>query len=195
MKKIIILALSLLLVITMIFAAYADSRQGMLAEKLIRVHIIANSNSPLDQHEKLLVRDRLIEVATPILSNVKSIEEAEKIVSDNLNLFVSEAEKISSYPCRAEVCNASFPTRYYENFTLPAGEYKALRIILGSGEGKNWWCVMFPPLCTTVADAVSVCESANLTEEERALILNGENVYHYEFKILELISKLKSVLV
>ncbi len=195
MKKTIILAVSVLLVITMIFGAYADFRQTSIAEKLIRVHIIANSDSPLDQKEKLLVRDKLIELATPLLKNVKSIKEAEAIVSDNLDLFVSEAEKISSYPCSASLCNTSFPTRYYDSFTLPAGEYKALRIILGDGKGKNWWCVMFPPLCTTALDAVSVCENAELTEDERALILNGENVYRYEFKILELIGKLKSVLV
>ncbi len=195
MKKIIVIVFSVLLTFAMISGAYADFRQTSLAEKLIRVHIIANSDSPLDQQEKLLVRDKLIEVAAPLLSNVKSITEAEEIMSKNLNLFLAEAEKISSYSCSAELCDARFPTRYYDTFTLPAGEYKALRITLGNGEGKNWWCVMFPPLCTSVADAVSVCENANLTEEERSLILNGENVYRYEFKLLELISKLKAVLV
>lgn len=195
MKKTISIILAIALVEALIFCANADFRQTSLAEKLIRVHILANSDSPLDQNEKLLVRDKLIEVATPLLSNAKNIKDAEKIVADNLELFVSEAEKISAYPCHAELCNTSFPTRYYDNFTLPAGEYKALRITLGNGNGKNWWCVMFPPLCTTVADAVSVCEDADLTEEELSLILNGENVYRYEFKILDLINKLKAVLV
>lgn len=188
MKKFIIPVVMLLISLTMLLAAKAEAQQVSLAEKLLRVHIIANSDSALDQQEKLLVRDRILTLSNELLKDINSIDEVKNILSKNLSLFVSEAEKISNFPVKAELCKAIFPTRHYDNFTLPAGEYDAIRIILGEGKGKNWWCVMFPPLCT---NAVEVCEDADLTEDEMKLILNGENVYRYEFKILELLSLFK----
>lgn len=188
MKKFIIPIVMLTISLTLLIAAKAEAQQIGLAEKLLRVHIIANSDSALDQQEKLLVRDRILKLSNELLKDATSIDEVKNILSKNLPLFASEAKKISRFSAKAELCKAIFPTRHYDNFTLPAGEYDAIRIILGEGKGKNWWCVMFPPLCT---NAVEVCESTDLTEDEIKLISSGENVYRYEFKVLELLSLFK----
>ncbi len=191
MKKFIIPIVMLLISLTLLLAAKAESRQEGLAEKLLRVHIIANSDSALDQQEKLLVRDQILKLSNELLKDANTIGDVKNILSKNLSLFVSEAEKISNFHAKAELCKAFFPTRQYDNFTLPAGEYDAIRIILGEGKGKNWWCVMFPPLCVNFSDAVEICNNYDLTEEEFKLISNGESVYRYEFKFLELLSLFK----
>ena len=88
-----------------------------------------------------------------------------------------------------------FPTREYESFSLPAGMYDAFRIVIGAGAGRNWWCVMFPPLCITAAEAevTQSAEEAGLSEEEIAIIEGGGTVYRYEFKLMELVGGLKSL--
>ena len=120
--------------------------------KLIRFHVIANSDSDEDQALKLKVRDAVIEYLQPKLSKSGSIQESEEIIKSEYN----NLEKISkniicengyNYDVRVGIEYSNFPTKQYSNVVLPAGEYKALKIIIGSGEGKNWWCVMFPPLC------------------------------------------------
>lgn len=121
-------------------------------DKLIRFHVLANSDSDEDQALKLKVRDEVIKYLQPMLKKSNSIEESEKIIlSQKKNL-----EKISkniieengyTYEVKVNLEYTNFPAKQYSNIVLPAGEYKALRIIIGEGQGRNWWCVMFPPLC------------------------------------------------
>ncbi len=127
---------------------------------LIRLHVIANSNSPSDQTVKLKVRDRIIKVTEPLLINVEDSKQAEVILTRNLELLRETARKEltrngKNMPVHVYLGKFDFPDRVYPFGVLPAGEYKGLRIILGEGAGKNWWCVLYPPLCLLDKDAPS----------------------------------------
>lgn len=121
-------------------------------EKLIRFHVLANSDSLADQELKLKVRDQVIESMNDKFKASSSIEETRTIVLENIEamkntaLEVIEAEG-KNYPVEIKLEPHNFPTKTYGNFTLPAGEYEAVRILIGEAKGENWWCVMFPPLC------------------------------------------------
>ena len=118
---------------------------------LIRLHVIANSDSAYDQEVKLIVRDSIIEQLEILLESADSKAEAQEIIGANLLFLQSAAQKnleqYADYGVSTNLGKAEFPTKYYGELVLPAGEYDALRIVLGAGEGKNWWCVIFPPLC------------------------------------------------
>lgn len=123
-----------------------------IEKKLIRFHVIANSDSIEDQALKLKVRDKILEYISPKLENSKSIEESRKIIEGNDAVIKLIAEKIIksngyNYDVKTTLSKQNFPVKTYGNITLPQGEYEAYRVIIGSGEGQNWWCVMFPPLC------------------------------------------------
>ena len=120
----------------------------------LRIHIRANSNSIKDQNVKYKVRDQIVETLIPILSEVKSFEEAKIIVSQNFSLIESVANEVLyqngfNYKSEAKIDNEFFPTRTYENITLEEGYYDALILNLGEGVGDNWWCIVFPAFCFT----------------------------------------------
>ncbi|WP_291583518.1 stage II sporulation protein R [Clostridium sp. UBA6640] len=158
MKKMISILLTLTVIIT-IFSAYksnsikaADVSTDEISDKLIRFHVIANSDNENDQALKLQVRDRVLQYISPKLNNSKSIEESREILNiENENILDIAKEVINengySYDVESTLSNEYFPVKTYGNITLPQGKYEAYRIIIGSGEGQNWWCVMFPPLC------------------------------------------------
>lgn len=119
---------------------------------LIRLHILANSDAPADQQVKLQVRDDLLREGERLFRTVQGSREAEEIVQRNLNFFRQVAERRLqaegfAYQARVEYGIFPFPERTYGRLTLPAGQYTALRVVLGRGAGHNWWCVLFPPLC------------------------------------------------
>ncbi len=121
-------------------------------QEVLRLHILAESNSEEDQRLKLAVRDRLLQESELWFSEEESKLSAEAVLQNRLKDIAALAEdELQQHGCDAAVsvqlCSTTFPTRVYENFTLPAGEYDALRIIIGDGEGQNWWCVLFPSLC------------------------------------------------
>lgn len=127
-----------------------------VGSNLIRLHVIANSNDPNDQALKYRVRDQIIITMSDKFSNVHDVNQARKVVRENLGfirqLAVKEvAESGKDYPVTVKTGDFMFPAKRYQggmyDFTLPAGNYEALRVILGRGEGKNWWCILFPPLC------------------------------------------------
>lgn len=137
---------------------YAFSRRTIeqqdIAEKLIRFHVLANSDTTEDQGLKLKVRDEVLKYMCPILKESKSIEESREIIKENDSKIKEIAEKVIkergySYDVTTKLSYENFPVKSYANITLPQGKYEAYRIIIGSGEGHNWWCVMFPPLCFT----------------------------------------------
>ena len=121
-------------------------------DKLIRFHVIANSDSPDDQSVKLRVRDEVLKEIGSKLEYSKSKRESSDIINNNILDIktVAQSELIKNgkdYNVAVSLVKSSFPAKMYSNITLPAGEYDALKIVLGKGDGKNWWCVMFPPLC------------------------------------------------
>lgn len=129
-----------------------DRELADVSDKLVRLHVIANSDSIEDQDLKRKVRDEVILQMSPKFEGLEDVSQVKQVIADNINLIENIAAKVvagnqKSYGAEALVGNFDFPTKIYGNLTLPAGNYQALKIVLGSGEGQNWWCVMFPPLC------------------------------------------------
>ncbi len=164
-------------------------------DKLIRFHVIANSDSDKDQKLKLKVRDEVISYLQPKLENSNSIEESEKIIKNEYKTLENISKKVISkngynYIVKVGLEYSNFPAKQYSSVVLPAGKYKALRIIIGEGKGKNWWCVMFPPLCFVDDQNGIIDEKTDkklkevLTEEEYDLIMakNKNEVKNLEFK-------------
>lgn len=164
MKKIICMILTMMLCTLMILCA------GCAADEPFRLHIIANSDDAHDQEVKLKVRDEVLRLTGEGLSACKSEKEAEKYVAAHIEEIVGCANDVlkengMDYTAKAEVGVFEFPDRVYGDVTYPAGDYYALRLILGEGEGQNWWCVMFPPLCI-----VNVEEETENVEYRSALL-------------------------
>lgn len=182
--------------------AYAESRND-ITKDVFRLHVLANSDSDEDQTLKLRVRNAVLEASADIFSSALSAEEAKQLAEENLSLFesVAAAEVAASgydYPVRCEVGTVHFDKRVYGSAELPEGDYSALRVIIGEGEGKNWWCVMFPALClpavTNTDEVLSLAaDSGALTAEELEVIQDPEN-YEVRLYIAELINKLNEKL-
>jgi stage II sporulation protein R len=151
------------------------------AEPPLRLHIIANSDSEDDQRIKMDVRDAVLLATEKGIESCGSEEEAEEYISENLEIIVETANAVLEengvdYRAHAEIGTYHFPDRTYQDVTYPEGDYRALRIILGEGEGKNWWCVMFPPLCIseiTEEDTEYTSFFAELWEEWFGVCLNS----------------------
>ena len=188
-------ALLIAILISFAWGTWADRTQQQLSDKVLRLHVLANSDSEADQALKLKVRDSVLETASAILADCPDRETAEQRLSAAL-LEIEDAARAriaaegGEQTVTAELRPTVFPTREYEDFTLPAGEYLALRVVLGEGEGHNWWCVVFPPLCAETTSSLSqTAMAAGLTEEEVALITESDG-YQLKFKAVELWEKL-----
>ena len=190
-------ALIIGLVVSLAWGSWADRTQQALSDKVLRLHVLANSDSEGDQALKLQVRDSVLAKAAEILDGCPDRKTAEQRLSAALPEIEEAArQRVAAEGERqavtAELCPTVFPTREYEDFTLPAGEYLALRVVLGEGAGHNWWCVVFPPLCAeTTSDLSRTAMAAGLTEEEVALITEGDG-YQLKFKAVELWERLKA---
>lgn len=175
-------------------------------DKLIRFHVIANSNTDEDQELKLKVRDEVIKYLQPKLQNSKSIEESEAIIKREYSNLEEISKNIIlengyNYSVKVGIQYSNFPTKQYSNIVLPAGEYKALKIIIGKGEGKNWWCVMFPPLCFVDESNGVIDKSTDdklkevLTDKEYKLIKQDTpkktSRVKIKFKVLEVVKDLE----
>lgn len=201
-KKFIIQAALLIGFITAVFCegicAFAESRRG-ITEDVFRLHVIANSDSDEDQALKLRVRNAVLEASTDIFDGAVSADDAKHLSEENLQLFeaAAAAEIAASgydYPVRCEVGTVHFDRRVYGSAELPEGDYSALRVIIGEGDGKNWWCVMFPALClpavTNTDEVLSLAaENGVISTEELELMQDPEN-YEVKFYFAEVIKKL-----
>ncbi|HHY47201.1 MAG TPA: stage II sporulation protein R [Firmicutes bacterium] len=141
-----------LIVLTSISGVRGSSDHAYTYDNLIRLHVVANSNSGHDQETKLKVRDAVLKKASQLFGEVHNKFEAQTILEQNLDEFVECARATvrecgDDYEVKASMGRAWFPAKAYGDIYLPEGEYDALRIILGKGEGANWWCILFPPLC------------------------------------------------
>ncbi|ABK62525.1 MULTISPECIES: stage II sporulation protein R [Clostridium] len=206
MKKVLAIMISLIILtgsILVISYMKADASQKSIAEKVIRFHVIANSDSTEDQALKLKVRDNVLKYISPKLKNSKSIEESREIIKENnyeINKIAVKTieENGYTYTVKSKLSHENFPVKTYGNITLPQGNYEAYRIIIGNGQGHNWWCVMFPPLCFTdiTKGDVEVKKTdemmkKTLSKEEYELVNDDveKNNLVFKFKIAEKIKE------
>ena len=177
----VILTVSLLLISNNYKQNY-NSIQSGIASEVIRFHVIANSDSKEDQILKLNIKDSITNTLEPLLKNTNSVGDARKVLNDNLTTMENLANKIIieegfTYSAKASMENVYFPLRVYGDIALPPGEYESVRIELGNSSGKNWWCIMFPPLCfvdstySIVPDSSKELLQEVLTDEEYDEIL------------------------
>lgn len=129
-----------------------DLLQPSIASKILRFHVLANSDSNADQEVKEKVRDAVGVYLQPLLQDSESLEETKQIVTENMQQIITVAENTLqengyTYPVCARITNTSFPEKSYGAYTFPKGEYEALQIVIGEGEGQNWWCVLYPNMC------------------------------------------------
>lgn len=179
------------------FAGAAQS----VREDVVRLHILANSDSEKDQNIKLKVRDELLEKNTLILSdgvNQDNAVEYFELSKDELLETASDVlrENGFDYDVKVYLEKEYFETREYGELIFPAGEYTALKVVLGEGKGRNWWCVMFPPLCVPAADDIEVKNNTEdyLTESGNEIV-NGGKKYIMKFKLLEMYEELKNKII
>ena len=166
---------------------------GQLPRDVVRLHVVANSNGAEDQAVKLLVRDAVLEEAARWYQGAGSMEEASSQLCTHLQSIAGAARQVLGeqgvgYSATAQMTEMYFPTRDYGDFRLPAGRYRTLRVTLGEGAGKNWWCVVFPSLCLPAATQ----EEALLTlpEGERQVVEGGQEV-QVKLKAVELWESLR----
>ncbi len=169
-----------------------------IPENILRLHILANSDSEEDQNLKIKVRDHILKESTELFKNADNKTEAVHITKTNLKMIVKEAQQYVyslgyDYKVSGEIVqDMYFNTREYDNYTLPAGRYDAFRIIIGEGEGHNWWCVMFPPMCFSMAEENG--DLAQVLTDEQVEITENKPKYEYKFKIVEIYNELKEKL-
>ena len=210
--KLFLFILPLLFIYTIICSIiYVNAISTDLQKNVFRLHVIANSDSEDDQNLKLKVRDNVIKYMNTLCSKTTSKEEAIEIANAHLNEFKEIAlntikENGYNYDVNISIDNVFFPTKTYGDISLPEGYYDALRIKIGKAEGKNWWCVMFPPLCFVdvtsgiVPDDSKELLKENLSQEEYDLICNGNSEdlnnsdITFKFKIVELLNNTKMML-
>lgn len=181
------LIISFLFAIILNFTVFANNCDN-LSKKVLRLHIIANSDCKADQNLKLKIRDKIIEESGEILDNAENKTSAKEIILKNLESINSIALKeIKSqgfdYSVKTEIVNMYFPTKKYGEVIFPAGKYDALRISIGRGKGQNWWCVIFPQLCLGSAKKSANIDTV-LSNSEKEVINNSEK-YEIKFKFVE----------
>ena len=179
---------------------YFTASAGTVKEDVVRLHILANSNSEIDQEVKLKVRDALLETNASILSDSVTKENAKEHFESSKEILLKTAKKTLkengfNYNVKITLQEEYFNTRTYGNLTFPAGQYTALKVVLGNGEGKNWWCVMFPPLCVPAADGLETNETtADYLTKSGEKIVNGGEKYIIKFKFLEIYEEFRNKL-
>lgn len=191
MKKSVLILLSALLLLIALLSILPIHSESLIYDEVLRLHVIANSDSDADQELKLLVRDAILEETQKILKNAKSREEAEKIISENSALLENIAletvrKNQFDYPVTLELGREKYPTKNYESCAFPSGEYLSLRIKIGEASGENWWCVLFPPLCLSAATDKDAFTSVGITDSQYQIITETDNPkYKIRFKLLE----------
>ncbi|MCI6358337.1 MAG: stage II sporulation protein R [Clostridiales bacterium] len=182
------LALLLALCFTLLCGTWAQGRQQVLAGKLVRLHVIAASDADEAQAVKLQVRDAVLAYLEPKLADVTDVDAAQEIIAANLDGVAQAARTVTPDAVTVTLGPERYPTREYETFSLPAGVYTSLRVTLGAGEGHNWWCVIFPPLC--VESSLSDRAVETLSDDDVKLITEDGDGYVLRFRLLELWGKL-----
>lgn len=187
------IALLLGLALTLIFGDIKRTSdvRDKITDNVMRLHILANSDSDEDQSMKLKVRDKMLEIC-PELFDGRDINDASSIAQEKLEQIVNSASEIiknegKNYSVDAKITDMYFDERKYDNFTMPAGCYTALRIEIGEAKGRNWWCVMYPPLCLPAAED----EAYDYFTNDECDMLKNPRKYEIKFKILDIADKIK----
>ncbi|MBE6662802.1 MAG: stage II sporulation protein R [Ruminococcaceae bacterium] len=200
MKKLTVVTVCILVVFLFLglLPTHADTE---IYDKVLRLHVLANSDSAEDQEVKLKVRDGVLAFASECLADCESVEEAEACLADAKDELSAVAEAILaengfSYGAAVTLTREEYPRRDYDGLCFPSGEYLSLRVILGEGGGQNWWCVLFPPLCLGAATAKEREDAfieAGFTAGQYKIITESDKVtYKIKFKCLEWLEKLKA---
>ena len=200
MKKMIKCVLVCALLTGLVWCGTVIADRERLNEELIRLHVVANSDTAEDQNLKLLVRDAVITSLRQALADVQDTQQAKEYLEENLPKLQELANKTldaagSTHRAVVTLCREGFPTRQYDTFSLPAGVYEALRITIGEGEGKNWWCVVFPSLCLpqTSQGFTDTAAGAGFPEALSGA-LSGEEPYQIRFYLLDKLGELEKIL-
>ena len=194
MSKKLFVFLPLLLIFTLLFGSlsYTNDASNDISTKVLRMHVLANSNSIDDQRLKIAVKNNILKSTQELFTDCDSLEESIEIAQSNTELIKASAQEVikkynKNYDVKVYVDNEFFDVREYKDFTLPSGNYNTVKVVIGEGKGKNWWCVMYPAVC------ISACSDdfdKALTKEEKKLITSKK--YIPKFKILEIINKIKN---
>ncbi len=201
----VIILLTFILALTSAYT-YSENIQEGLAGSLIRLHVVANSDSGTDQDIKYKVRDNILKYMSSQSAGLESVDDARKLVQENMDRIEQIARDTLrdngfSYNVKVYYGSYMFPTKVYGDIILPPGEYQSLRVVLGNGTGANWWCVMFPPLCFVDASQGVVPDSSKeqlkrtLSDEEYEIAASYLSDSHMDvkvkFKIVELLQQSK----
>ena len=197
MPKRFYVAIVILLIAMMALSFLPVHGERDIYDTVVRLHVLANSDTEEDQALKLMVRDGVLEAAAPLVGGCTTQAEAVEALTAHLSdleaaaLSVVQSEGYD-YPVTVLLGEEDYPTRVYESCAFPAGTYVSLRVLIGEGEGQNWWCCLFPPLCLSAATAKSDNEDAfiqvGLTKDQYGIITEtGKTKYKVRFKLLEVI--------
>ena len=185
--------IALIICCTLNISAFSQQCEN-IREKMLRMHVIANSDSTEDQELKLKVRDAVLNAGKEIFDGSITSSEAKDKISPQIDYLEEVALKTIrnegfDYKVKITIDKEYFNTRTYENsITLPAGYYNAIKVIIGEGEGRNWWCVMFPPMC--LPTAVAECEISDVLTDDETEIVTGLDKYKLKFKLVEFIEEI-----
>ena len=183
------LALMGALLAGLLTAIWAQKTQAEVASELVRLHVLAKDDTDDEQAVKLQVRDEVLAYVQPLLEGASTQGQAVEILNRSMDgIRRAAAAAAGERQVAVTLTEEYYPTREYEGFALPAGNYTSLRVILADGEGRNWWCVVYPPLCTELAT-----ERMELLTEETEKLITGQDGYVYKFKILELWGEIKEI--
>ena len=196
-RKSILMAICAMIICTALYGYRVQTEQRQIADRLVRLHIVANSDTAQDQDLKLQVRDALLPEISALTARCGNRKEAEAVLQQHLPELTALAQRVlrqsgSEQTVTARLSTELFPRREYETFSLPAGSYRTLRITLGEGQGHNWWCVAFPALCTlSASQQEEALEAANFTRAQRDLLTGEDMTVELKFKSLELWKQLR----
>lgn len=187
-------ALGLVIAIVFTFTGFCKTKEN-IEDEVLRLHIIANSDSEEDQNLKLKIRDEILKRSDLIITKGDTLKTAIEDVSASLDEIENIAQNVIEkegfdYGCKAEITKMYFDIREYDDISMPSGEYMALRLTVGEGKGKNWWCVMFPPLCLPAAKQ----EVQSFSEKEQEILSVTEPQYEIKFKVVEIWENIKNKL-
>lgn len=196
-EKRLLSAVVILCAVLLVIGVMPIHGEAVIYDTVVRLHVLANSDSEEDQALKLRVRDAVLEVTGPLLADCKTQDEARTLIEAHFPEIQTAAERViadagKNYPITLLLDLEKYPERDYDGFCFPAGEYLSLRVCIGDAEGQNWWCCLFPPLCRGASGASSkeaedAFVSVGLTPDQYKVITETERpVYKVRFKLLEL---------
>lgn len=178
--------------LTLCAGVWAQGRQESISSSLLRLHVLAHSNDPEEQALKLRVRDAVLEYIGPRLEAADGVAEAREILCSELEgIALAASSAAEGHKVSLSLGEENYPTKAYEGFRLPAGRYESLRVMLGEGEGDNWWCIVFPPVCLSAVQSEPVAAAMN--KEDYALVSSQEG-WELRFKTVELWGELSGLI-